>query len=377
MKTRTRGFEIAQGWENKNIVLPKRSTTHSAGYDIAAAEDITIPKFYPGINPTLIPTGLKAYCQPDECYFILNRSSGPKKGIVLANGVGLIDADYYNNPDNDGHFKILVFNVSDHDLKIKKGDRIAQVVFQKFLTVDDDAAVGIRQGGIGSTNSETKIKPLKVIYDVDDVLWPCTETIFRQLSIDYAKQDDFKVDNNAKFTAKEKQAAKDAFTEVKNFSNITFYPAARDIFKAEELGAKIEINSNCYAQNIIDVKYKQLQRLFDSKNIESKLHLNLVTPHEHKTLPTDTYIFIDDNPYNIANSTAKFNLIPRRPWNTTSKMQQLAKSSNKIILSHLDNLMPRIHDPQRYIIYMDNLDEINQLVYRIVNLTKEENYDQK
>lgn len=149
---RERGFEIAKGWENRGINLPKRSTAHAAAYDIEAAEDITIPPFHPGTKPTLIPTGLKAYCQPDECYFVLNRSSGAGKGIVLANGLGLIDADYYQNQTNDGHFQVLVFNVLDHDLMIKKGDRIAQVIFQKFLTIDNDEASGERQGGFGSTD---------------------------------------------------------------------------------------------------------------------------------------------------------------------------------------------------------------------------------
>ena len=147
-----RGFEIAKGWEKHNINLPKRSTAHSAGYDIEAAEDTTIPMFRPGITPTMIATGLKAYCQPDEFYIIANRSSGASKGIVLANGIGVIDADYYNNADNDGHFRILAFNVSDHDITIKKGDRIAQVIFQKFLTIDNDDSTGKRTGGIGSTD---------------------------------------------------------------------------------------------------------------------------------------------------------------------------------------------------------------------------------
>ena len=69
-----RGFEVAKGYEDKDINLPVRKTKNSAGYDVQAAEDITIPKYYPGIKPTLIPTGLKAYCQPDECYFLLNSS---------------------------------------------------------------------------------------------------------------------------------------------------------------------------------------------------------------------------------------------------------------------------------------------------------------
>lgn len=149
---RKRGFEIAKGWENCGINLPKRSTAYSAGYDIEAAEDTVIPAFQPGIKPVLIATGLKSYCQPDECYLVLNRSSGASKGIVLGNGVGLIDADYYNNPDNDGHIRVIVFNVSDHELIVKKGERIAQIVFQKFLTTDDDKASGERTGGIGSTD---------------------------------------------------------------------------------------------------------------------------------------------------------------------------------------------------------------------------------
>ena len=82
--------------------------------------------FTPGCKPTLIPTGLKAYCMDDECYLLLNRSSGPKKGFILANSVGLIDADYYENPDNDGHFYFAYFNCSDHDIEVKKGDVISQ-----------------------------------------------------------------------------------------------------------------------------------------------------------------------------------------------------------------------------------------------------------
>lgn len=149
---RLRGFEIAKGYEDKGINIPVRKTAHSAGYDVEAAEDIIIPKFVPGAKPTLIPTGLKAYCQPDECYLLLNRSSGPKKGFILANSVGLIDSDYYGNIDNDGHFFFAYFNCSDHDIEVKKGDVIGQVVFTKYLIVDNDNATGVRVGGFGSTS---------------------------------------------------------------------------------------------------------------------------------------------------------------------------------------------------------------------------------
>ena len=149
---RKRGFEIVKGYENKNIHIPIRKTAHSAGYDVEAAEDVVIPMYQRGIKPTLIPTGLKAYCEPDECFLLLNRSSGPKKGFLMANSVGLIDSDYYGNPDNDGHFFFAYFNCSDHDIEVKKGDVIGQVVFTKFLITDEDAATGKRMGGFGSTD---------------------------------------------------------------------------------------------------------------------------------------------------------------------------------------------------------------------------------
>ena len=147
-----RGFEIAKGWEGKNINLPIRKTAKSAGYDVEAAEDTIIPVFENGCKPTLIHTGLKAYCHDDEWYMLANRSSNPgKKKLVLANGIGIIDADYYCNPDNDGEFLFAYYNIGTEDLQIKKGEIIGQVVFQKFLVVDNDNASGERTGGFGST----------------------------------------------------------------------------------------------------------------------------------------------------------------------------------------------------------------------------------
>lgn len=150
---RLRGFEIAKGYEDKDIHIPIRKTAKSAGYDVEAACDTVIPPFEKGIKPTLVSTGLKAYCQDDEWYMLANRSSNPgKKHLVLANGIGIIDSDYYNNPDNDGHFMFAYFNMSSEPVEFKKGDVIGQVVFQKFLICDDDKAEGERLGGFGSTN---------------------------------------------------------------------------------------------------------------------------------------------------------------------------------------------------------------------------------
>ena len=136
-----RRFEVAKGFENESINLPERKTKYSAGYDVEAAEDCVIPAFKLGQAPTLVKTGLKAYMPEDEYLMLCNRSSNPKKkGLVMANSIGIIDSDYYENPDNDGHFMFTFFNIKAEDIVIKKGDVIGQAIFQKYLTVDNDKA---------------------------------------------------------------------------------------------------------------------------------------------------------------------------------------------------------------------------------------------
>ncbi len=150
---RTRGFEIAKGWEEKNIRLPKRSTAFSAGYDIEAAEDTVIHPFKESKVTTLVKTGIKAYMMDDEVLYLYNRSSNPKKkGLVLANSVGVIDKDYYGNVDNDGHIMVAFYNVKEEEVHSQKGEKIRQCIFQKYLKVDNDDATGERTGGFGSTS---------------------------------------------------------------------------------------------------------------------------------------------------------------------------------------------------------------------------------
>lgn len=150
---KVRGFEVAKGFEDKGINLPVRKTKFSAGYDVEAAEDTIIPSFKRENKPTLIKTGIKAYMADDEVLILANRSSNPgKKGLILANSIGVIDKDYYGNPDNDGHIMFAFYNIKDEDIEIKKGDCIGQAIFQKYLIADDDSAEGERIGGFGSTN---------------------------------------------------------------------------------------------------------------------------------------------------------------------------------------------------------------------------------
>jgi len=152
---RQRGFEIVTGWQDKGIQLPQRKTAASAGYDLAAGEAVTIA---PG-TLAMVPTGLKAYMQEDEVLTIHIRSSmAVKRHLVLMNSVGVVDADYYNNPDNEGHLYIALYNRGQESVQLAKGERIAQGIFQKYLTVDDDVAGegAARLGGWGSTGSGGK-----------------------------------------------------------------------------------------------------------------------------------------------------------------------------------------------------------------------------
>lgn len=147
---RSRGFEIVAEYEGKAIVLPKRKTRASAGYDLAAAENVVLLPYKVGI----IPTGLKAYMQDDEYLGVHIRSGfSIKNGLALINSQGVIDADYYGNPENDGHIMIAVMNHSDKPVQVRKGMRIAQGIFYRYLTVDGDAPGegDARRGGMGST----------------------------------------------------------------------------------------------------------------------------------------------------------------------------------------------------------------------------------
>ncbi|MFB9768279.1 dUTP diphosphatase [Lactiplantibacillus modestisalitolerans] len=175
-----RGFEIVSDYADQQLHLPYRTTKQAAGYDFEAATDFTLPSIWKlnfvkvlwqirhqqtsqpaeldaaaaALKPWLVPTGIKAYMNPDEYLLIANRSSNPlKRNLILPNGIGVIDADYYNNAKNEGAIYVQLINMGIRDVHIKKGERIAQGIFTKYLTADNEATVTTtRSGGFGSTN---------------------------------------------------------------------------------------------------------------------------------------------------------------------------------------------------------------------------------
>lgn len=182
-------FELIKEYANCPELLPVRSTAASAGYDFFVAEDIIIPSYnkhcdalftaYAPIGyqnylngnnivvdletmanltktakakPTLVPTGVKIKLPTGTFLQLSVRSSCPLKNwLILANGVGIIDSDYYGNKANDGHIFFQIINLSPFDIQLKKGDRIGQGIILPFLITEDDKASGERTGGFGST----------------------------------------------------------------------------------------------------------------------------------------------------------------------------------------------------------------------------------
>lgn len=148
-------FELVRKYAGQNELLPRRQTQFSAGYDLKAAEDVTIPGLNGDVRlkPVLVPTGVKAQLEKDQVLILANRSSNAlKRNLIVPNGVGVIDADYYNNPNNEGEIMGLFINLNTEDYKIYKGDRIMQGIITSYAVTEDDEAKGKRNGGFGSTN---------------------------------------------------------------------------------------------------------------------------------------------------------------------------------------------------------------------------------
>ena len=124
-------------------LLPKRSTSGSAGYDFISPGDIVVPAH----GEALIESKVSIELDKDKVLLLFVRSSyGFKHGITLSNGTGIIDSDFYPNT-----MKCKLRNDSDVDFKISKGDKYMQGVIVKYFVTDDDNTTEIRTGGIGST----------------------------------------------------------------------------------------------------------------------------------------------------------------------------------------------------------------------------------
>ncbi len=130
------------------IKMPVRKTKHSVCYDCYSPIDIDIE---PG-NTELVFTNVKAYCNSDEGFILASTSGLGKKGIILANGIGIVESDYADNESNDGNIGFMLHNIGKNTYHVNAGDKIGQIFFFKFLTVDNEEEItATRTGGFGST----------------------------------------------------------------------------------------------------------------------------------------------------------------------------------------------------------------------------------
>lgn len=186
-------FEKVSRFVDTDLDMPKRGTAASAGYDFVVAKDVVIPPidflidkirdegmsgknprhedYYGFVNPysleeiaavtkklkakpTLVSTGMKCHLEPGTYLELSVRSSTPlKHWLICANSVGIIDADYCDNPDNEGEIFFQLINLSPFAIKLKKGDKIGQGIIKTYGVTDDDKADGKRLGGFGSTTT--------------------------------------------------------------------------------------------------------------------------------------------------------------------------------------------------------------------------------
>lgn len=177
-------FEVVSRLSKSGIdLLPTRKTAQSAGYDFVVAEDIIVPsyqKLYEDLTqeyndflnpieldnlaaitkrtnakPTLVSTGVKCHLDANTYLAITVRSSCPLKNwLILANSTGIIDADYCDNPDNEGEIFFQLINLSPFDIQLRAGDRIGQGIIMPYIKTCDDIAEGVRVGGFGSTDAQ-------------------------------------------------------------------------------------------------------------------------------------------------------------------------------------------------------------------------------
>jgi dUTP pyrophosphatase len=132
-----------------DAVLPRHESAGAAGFDLAASVDMTVgPR-----EVTLVPTGLVIAVPAGHFLGVFARSSTPlKRGLMVANGVGVVDADYCGPTDE---IKIEVFNFTDAPVQVRRGDRLAQGILIPYVRAEwteADATTAPSRGGFGSTD---------------------------------------------------------------------------------------------------------------------------------------------------------------------------------------------------------------------------------
>lgn len=195
-------------------------------------------------------------------------------------------------------------------------------------------------------------KKIRVVFDMDDILWDLNRVATNMVKIPYDKIIIFHVSENPLLTEEQKKALKQSYSSDELFDNLVWYEGAEKIFTLESKDVEVSINSNCLGANVVERKYKLLHNLYAVD--DSRLILNDLTKGVAKEIGDDVTIFVDDSPYNHVMNKAKYHIMMNKPWNTSDM--------GRAVLGDLDKDMIRC----------ENLIEIIEKVKELIKIKLQE-----
>lgn len=180
----------------------------------------------------------------------------------------------------------------------------------------------------------------KVIFDIDDTAWGFNDRICNILGIDINKIKNFYIKNNEELDENQKKLLLEKYSDSKMFRDIKWYDGFDTIFELEQLNCEVYINSNCNTQDVKEAKHIELVDKIGFS--DEKVILNIVEDSKHKNLDNDIYILVDDSPFNIAKSTAKYNIVLRKPWNTSEYGLKTMENKEVIFCDSFNEILETI-----------------------------------
>lgn len=169
----------------------------------------------------------------------------------------------------------------------------------------------------------------KITFDVDDILWSLNKKMTEITGIDYNKLTVYSSKSNPLLTANERKRALHTYGTIELYENINWHDG---ITRINNINAAVHINSNCLSEDIANMKRKQLQQILNIPDSNMKFNVITMDKSTEKVIDADTYIFVDDSPYNISASPAAFNIMLKCPWNTSEISQKLISDNNKKVI---------------------------------------------
>lgn len=193
----------------------------------------------------------------------------------------------------------------------------------------------------------------KTVFDIDDTSWPLGRIASNLSGIPYNSMVEFQVLRNPLLTKVERQRLSAVLHDPATYRRIEFYPNFDKIMSLEEYGAELFVNSNSFSQEINGDKMRQVLKEVPSFP-ESHMWFGVVNDEStgYKKIDDDTYILVDDSPYTIATSPARYNIVPEMPWNQTQEALEMMRNCTYVFVPAGD--MERIYAIIRYLLSHDN-----------------------